>query len=185
MTLFKNCSWKFDPWINIALVNGSTLHYTDMKKFLQNLLLRNRWSEFKIISKDCSLCDPFKKLFAKFWSVEKHCRSWGGFLHCGHSKKCFKILLLWNHMSDFEIIHRNVPWVTLFKKMFAKFWSVNKQGISEWELHALYKHIEIFVNSSLKATKNGYGHLKNSGKRSRATLALLFFFFFFSFGRPF
>ena len=35
--------------------------------------------------------------------------------------------------------------------------------------------IETIVNSSLKASKEiGYGHLKNSGERSRAILALLF-----------
>ena len=33
----------------MALVNGGFLHYTDMKKFLKNLLLRNRWSDFEII----------------------------------------------------------------------------------------------------------------------------------------
>ena len=44
-------------------------------------------------------------------------------------------------------------------------------------LLALYEHIEILVNSSLKVTKeNGYGHLKNSGERSKANLALLFIF---------
>ena len=40
----------------MALVNGSFLHYTDMKKFLKNLLLRNRWSDFEIIS--CKSCEP-------------------------------------------------------------------------------------------------------------------------------
>ena len=33
----------------MALVNGGFLHYTDMKKFFKNLLLRNRWSDFEII----------------------------------------------------------------------------------------------------------------------------------------
>ena len=32
----------------MALVNGSFLHYTDMKKFLKNLVLRNRWSDFEM-----------------------------------------------------------------------------------------------------------------------------------------
>ena len=32
----------------MALVNGGFLHYTDMKKFLKNLL-KNRWSDFEII----------------------------------------------------------------------------------------------------------------------------------------
>ena len=33
----------------MTLVNGGFLHYTDMKKFLKNLLLRNCWSNFEII----------------------------------------------------------------------------------------------------------------------------------------
>ena len=35
----------------MALVNGGFLHYTDMKKFLKNLL-RNGWSDFEIILLD-------------------------------------------------------------------------------------------------------------------------------------
>ena len=50
---------NFDPSINMALVNWGFLHYTDMKKFLKNLLLWNRWSDFEIISQVCSLGDPF------------------------------------------------------------------------------------------------------------------------------
>ena len=55
----------------MALVNGGFMHYTDMKKFLKNLLW-NHWSDFEIISQECSLGDPFQKLFAKFWSIYKH-----------------------------------------------------------------------------------------------------------------
>ena len=33
----------------MALVNGGFLQYTDMKKFIKNLLLRNCWSDFEII----------------------------------------------------------------------------------------------------------------------------------------
>ena len=35
----------------MALVNGGFLHYTDMKKFIKNLL-RNCWSDFEIISQE-------------------------------------------------------------------------------------------------------------------------------------
>ena len=52
VTLFKNCSQNFDLSINMALVNGGFLHYTDMKKCLKNLVLRNRWSDFEIISQE-------------------------------------------------------------------------------------------------------------------------------------
>ena len=43
----------------MALVNGGFLYYTDMKKFLKNPLLKNCWSDFEIISQECSLGDPF------------------------------------------------------------------------------------------------------------------------------
>ena len=40
----------------MALVNGGFLHYTDMKKFLKNLVPKNRWSDSEIISQE-SGCD--------------------------------------------------------------------------------------------------------------------------------
>ena len=47
----------------MALVNGGFLHYTDMNKFIKNLLLRNRLSDFEIISQEC---DPYiKQTFKK------------------------------------------------------------------------------------------------------------------------
>ena len=63
------------------------------KQFFENLLLWKRWYEFEIISQDCSLCDPFQKLFAKFWSVENYNRRGGGgeiFLHYTDVKKFLK-----------------------------------------------------------------------------------------------
>ena len=36
----------------MALVKWGFLHYTDMKKFLKNLVLRNHWSDFEIISQE-------------------------------------------------------------------------------------------------------------------------------------
>ena len=36
----------------MALVNRGFLHYTDMKKFLKNVLLRPHWSDFEIISQE-------------------------------------------------------------------------------------------------------------------------------------
>ena len=63
---FQKGSRNFDPSINMALMNGGFLHYMDMKKFLKNLPRRNCLSDFKIISQECSLGDPFQKVFAKF-----------------------------------------------------------------------------------------------------------------------
>ena len=36
----------------MALVNGGFLQYTDMKKFLKSLVLRNGLSDFEIISQE-------------------------------------------------------------------------------------------------------------------------------------
>ena len=49
----------------MALVNRGFLHYMDMKKFLKNLL-RNHWSDFEIISQECSLGDPLKNCSRNF-----------------------------------------------------------------------------------------------------------------------
>ena len=65
----------------MTIVNGGFLHYTDMKKFLKNLL-RNCWS------------DPFQNLFAKFGSVHKHGSGEWGFLHYTDMNKFLKNLFL-------------------------------------------------------------------------------------------
>ena len=108
----KNCWRNFDPSINMALVNGGFLHYKDMKKFLKNLLLRNCWSDFEIISREYSLSDPFQKLFAKFWSVYKYCSGeWGLFALYRHGeilkKSCSQKLLVrfWNNFTEIRFWH--------------------------------------------------------------------------------
>ena len=63
---FQKLLQNFDLSINMALVNGGFLHYMDMKKFLKNFFLQNRLSDFEKNSQECSLGDPFQKLFAKF-----------------------------------------------------------------------------------------------------------------------
>ena len=64
-----------------------------------------------------------------------------------HKKSSLKLLVrFWNNLIEMFL-----EWP--FSELFLKFWSVNKHGISEWRLLALYRHKEILVNSSLKATK--------------------------------
>ena len=108
----------------MALVNGGFLHYKDMKKFLKNLLLRNCWSDFEIISQECSLGDPFKKVFVKFDPSINMALVNGGFLHYRDMKKFFKNLLLRNCSSDFEIISQEYSLSDPFQKLFAKYLSV-------------------------------------------------------------
>ena len=52
----------------MALVNGGFLHYTDMKKFLKNLFLRNRWSDFEIILQESGF-DISRHLDCPIWVV--------------------------------------------------------------------------------------------------------------------
>ena len=71
----------------MALVNGGFLHYMYMKKFLKNFFLQKPLSYFEIISQECSLDDPFQKLFAKFWSVYKYgSGEWGLFALYRHEE---------------------------------------------------------------------------------------------------
>ena len=71
------------------------LHYMDMNKFLKNLLLQKHWSEFGIISQDCSLYDPFQKVFANIRSVEKYGLHVGRrFSLCGLLQNSFPLKLL-------------------------------------------------------------------------------------------
>ena len=104
MTLFKICSQNFDLSINITLVNGGFLHFMDMKKFLKNFFLQNCLSDFEINSQECSLGDPFQKLFAKFYLSINMALVNVGFLHYTDMKKFLKYLVLRNRWSDFEII---------------------------------------------------------------------------------
>ena len=77
----------------MALVNGGFLHYMDMKKFIKNLL-RNRWSDFEIISQECSLGDPFQYCSRKFDPSLNMALGNGVFFHYTDKKKFLKNLPL-------------------------------------------------------------------------------------------
>ena len=96
--LFKNCSQNL---IEFGC-HGNEIEF--FKQFFKNLLLWNRWSDFEIISQECFLGDPSKKVFAKFWSAQKHGSGEWGLLALWDMKKFLKNLLLRNCWSDFEII---------------------------------------------------------------------------------
>ena len=104
----------------MALVNGGFLHYMDMKKSLKNLLLRNRWSDFEIISQECSFGDPLKKCSRNFDLSINMALGNGGFLHYMDMKKFLKNLLLRNRWSHFEIISQEYSLGDPFQKLFAK-----------------------------------------------------------------
>ena len=52
----------------MALVNGGFLHNTDMEKSLKILVLRNRWSDFEIISQESGF-DISRRPDCPIWAV--------------------------------------------------------------------------------------------------------------------
>ena len=50
----------------MTLLNGGLLALYGHEEILKkNLVLQNRWSDFEIISQECSLSDPFQKLLGE------------------------------------------------------------------------------------------------------------------------
>ena len=63
-------------------------------EFFKNLLLWNGWSDFEIISQECSFGDPFQNLFAEFLSILKHgSGEWELLALYGHDEILKKLLL--------------------------------------------------------------------------------------------
>ena len=63
--LFKNCSKNLIPSKTLVAMVSKWIF---LKEFFENLLW-NHWSDFEIIIiilKECSMGDPFQKLYAKF-----------------------------------------------------------------------------------------------------------------------
>ena len=124
-----------------ALVNGG--FYTDMKKFLQNPLLWNGWSDFEIISQEFSLGDPFQKQAAKFWSINKHGFGEWGLLELYRLEEILKnsssLKLLVRFWNNFTV----VPWMTFFKYCSLNFDPSTNMAVVNGGLLALYGHEEI------------------------------------------
>ena len=102
-----------------------------MKKFLKNLL-RNCWSDFEIISQECSLGDPFKNCSRNFDPSINMALVNGGFLHYRDMKKFLKNLLR-NCWSDFEISSQECSLGDPFQKLC----EILIHGSGEWGLLAL------------------------------------------------
>ena len=71
MVPYQSCSKNSIPWRTLVAMA------TKVKNF-KNLLLKNHWSNFKIISQKWSLGGPLPKLFKEFWYIKKHGRQGRG-----------------------------------------------------------------------------------------------------------
>ena len=92
-------------------------------------------------------------------------------------KYSLKLLVrFWNNLIEMFL-----EWP--FPELFLKFLSVNKHGISEWRLLALYRQrnsCKFFSeNKQKKKRGGGLSNFKKSGERSRAILALSLLFPFY------
>ena len=67
------------------------------RKTFKRLIFLNQWTDFEIISHECSLGDPLPKLLKPFRSDEKMAAR-------VKNRKIFKRLLFLNQLMDFEII---------------------------------------------------------------------------------
>ena len=57
---------EFDSIKNSGCHGNEIEFFKFFKQFFKNLLPWNRWSNFEIISQECSFGDPLQNLFAKF-----------------------------------------------------------------------------------------------------------------------
>ena len=127
----------------MALVNGGFLHYTDMKKFLKNLLLIKTagqiWNNFTGIRvgisgrPDCPIRASIAtgKLPSPFVSPLE--------------KEIF-FSETTGQISRKKFTGMSLGWP--FSNTVRKFWSVHKHGSGKWGLFALYRHEEILKKSS-------------------------------------
>ena len=148
--------WPFSKIVHEILIRrktwprwggGDFLHYMDIKKFLKNLL-RNRWSEFGIISQDCVW--PFKTLFSKFWSVKKHGCSGGGFFRSVDFREILQnsspLKLLVRFWNNFGGLYLGWPFSKIVREILIrrKTWPPGGGG----GFFALYEQEEIPKKSS-------------------------------------
>ena len=95
---------------------------------LKNLLVRNHWSDFKIILQKCSFCDALPRFFKPFGIVKKHGRQ--GAMLIFYRYICienFKNLLVRNHWTDFDIILQKFSFGDPLPRLFKPFGFVKKQ----------------------------------------------------------
>ena len=64
------------------------------KQLFKNLLLRNRQSDFEVISLERSFGDPYQKVFWKFDPTRNMAMENGGYLHNTDMKKFLKFYFL-------------------------------------------------------------------------------------------
>ena len=126
--VYQDCSSHLDSSKNMAARRqGLFSLYIYIENF-KNLLVRNHWTDFKIILQKCSFGDPLPRLFKPFGFVKKHGRQGPGLFSLCIYIENFKNLLVRNHWADFNIILQKCSFGDPLPRLFKPFGFVKKHG---------------------------------------------------------
>ena len=71
---------------------------------LNDLLVRNHWTDLNITLQECVLCNPLSRLFKPSWFVKTHGSQWAGLIFPIYLyRKLLKKFLVISHWTDFNI----------------------------------------------------------------------------------
>ena len=78
--LLQDCSSHLDSSKNMAARGRGLFSLYNCLENFKNLLVRNHWTDFHIISQKCSFGNPIARLFKPFGFVKKHDRQGAGLI---------------------------------------------------------------------------------------------------------
>ena len=128
MILYQDCSSHLDSSKNMA-ARGRGLFslYICIENF-KNLLVRNNWTDFRIILQKCFFGDPLARLFKPFGFVKNMAARGRGLFSLYICIENFKNLLVRNHWTDFHIILQKGSFGDPLARLFKPFGFVKKHG---------------------------------------------------------
>ena len=127
-----------------------------LTKNLNNLLVRNHWTDFNIILQKCSFGDPLPRLFKPFGFVKTHGRQRAGLISLYIYIENFKNLLVRNHWTNFNIILQKCSFGDPLPKLFKPFGFVKKHGRQGAGLIFPYNHNRKLSKSSCQKPLNRF-----------------------------
>ena len=129
MILYQDCSSHLDSLKNMAARGRGLFSLYIYIEKIKNLLVRNHWTDFKIILQKCSFDDPLPRLFKPFEFVKKHGRQGGRglFSLCIYIEN-LKKLLFRNHWTDFHILLQKCSFGDPLPRLFKPYGFVKKHG---------------------------------------------------------
>ena len=94
----------------------------------KNHLVRNHWTDFRIILQKCSFGDTLPRLFEPFGFVKKHGRQGQGLFSLYIYIENFKNLLVRKHRTDFNIFLQKCSFGDPLPRLFKPFGFFKKHG---------------------------------------------------------